>query len=322
MPFFDPFSGSVSSGFSSLGSAGEQAMGALGSIAGTAGRISGAINSATNAVDSISALRSINLPPGGNPIQNFAAGAALFNGAVTQAIGAVGAVAGAVNAIGSVANDVGNLLGLNNNTDVNALGALGGAASAIGGFASALGGGGSSGGGFGGGGGGGGEWRVRISGLGGQLVWPYTPTISVTGGANYEEVPITHQNYSFFAYQNSKAETINVSGSFYIEDASQGPTWLKAVAFLRANTKMFPDGNPPFICKFNAYGPHVFNNVPVLIRTYSVELPANVDYIACGADHVPIRSTITAGLQPIYSREQVKTFSLFGFLGGANNGWV
>jgi len=305
---FDSFSSSVSS-FSSIGSAATQAMGTLGSIAGTAGQISGAINSAQGAVASISALRSINLPPGGNPIAQFAAGTALFTGAVNQTLGAVAGVANSVGAIGSAFSSLGNLAG-----GAGGLGGIGQVLGALGGAASALGGA------FGGGGAG--DWRAKLSGAIGTFVFPYTPTISISGGAQYEEVPITHQNYSFFAYQNSKAENITVSGTFFVEDASQAPAWTQAVNFLRASTKMFPDGNPPIILKFNAYGDYVFKDVPVVVKNYSIDLPNSVDYIQAGNNHVPIKSTFSVTLQPIYSREKVKTFNLGSFLAGGSGGWV
>jgi len=305
---FDSFSSSVGS-FSSIGSAATQAMGTLGSIAGTAGQISGAINSAQGAVASISALRSINLPPGGNPIAQFAAGTALFTGAVNQTLGAVAGIANSVGAIGSAFSSLGNLAG-----GAGGLGGIGQVLGALGGAASALGGA------FGGGGAG--DWRAKLSGAIGTFVFPYTPTISISGGAQYEEVPITHQNYSFFAYQNSKAENITVSGTFFVEDASQAPAWTQAVNFLRASTKMFPDGNPPIILKFNAYGDYVFKDVPVVVKNYSIDLPNSVDYIQAGNNHVPIKSTFSVTLQPIYSREKVKTFNLGSFLAGGSGGWV
>lgn len=264
MPNFDSFTGSIGNVAASVGSIASQAVGVVGTVAGTAARMSGAINNLSSAAASISALRSINLPPGGNPIARLAAGAALFNGAIGQASGAVGRIAGA-------------------------FGALAGG---------------------GGGGGGGGDWRATITGLGEKLIFPYTPTIAINGGANYEEVNITHQNYAFFAYQNSKAETITISAPWFNEDATQGMEWVKAVNFLRKHVKMFPSGNPPFICKFDAYGDHVFNAIPVIIRTFSVDLPSSVDYIAAGSDHVPIKSNFSVQLQPVYSREEVKGFSL------------
>lgn len=305
---FDSFTSSVGS-FSSIGSSATQALGTLSSIAGQAGRISGAINGAQSAVASISALRSMSLPPGGNPIAQFAAGTALFTGAVNQTIGAVAGIANSVGAVGSAFSALGNIAGGSAGLGGigQVLGALGGAASALGGAF---------------GGGGGGDWRARLSGAIGEFVFPYTPTISISGGAQYEEVPITHQNYSFFAYQNSKAETITVSGPFYVEDASQAPAWTQAVNFLRASTKMFPDGNPPIILKFNAYGDYVFKDVPVIVKNYSVDLPNGVDYISGGGSHVPIKSNFSVTLQPIYSREQVKTFNLGVFLAGGSGGWV
>ena len=194
----------------------------------------------------------------------------------------------------------------------NALGAVGGIAGALGGLASAL-----------SGGGGGSDWRATLTGaVVGKLVFPYTPTISISGGASYDEQPITHQNYSFFAYQNSKAETIQIQAPFFVSDSVEGQTWISALSFLRACTKMFSDGNPPIILKFNAYGDHVFKDIPVVVKSYSCDLPADVDYIACGSSHVPIKSSFSVQLQPIYSREKVKTFNLQSFISGGAAGFV
>ncbi len=305
MPTFDSFSGTVGSAASSLGSIGTQAMGTLGTIAGTAGRVSGAINSAQGAAQSISALRSVSLPPGGNPVARFAAGAALFNGAVNQAVGAVGQVAGAVGAIGGAIGGISSAFGAASSIG----GALGSVAGALGGIAGAF-------------GGGDFDWRAKLTGPLGEFVFPYTPTIGISGGASYDEVPITHQNYSFFAYQNSKAEQITVNGPYFVEDAMQAQQWIKAVTFLRAATKMFPDGNPPVILKFNAYGNYVFKDIPVIIKSYSVDMPSGVDYISTGSSHVPIKSTFNVTLQPIYSREKVKTFNLYSFINGGSIGFV
>jgi len=255
----------------SIGSTATQAMGTLNNITGTASRISGALGQVGNAVGAVSALRSFNLPAGGNPVSQFTAGAALFT---------------------------------------NVLGTVGNLAGAIGGLASAL------------GGNGGGEWRPRLTGAIGSLVFPFTPTINISGGASYEEQAITHSNYAFFAYQHSKAETISVSAPFYVTDSVDGQAWVSAVNFLRASTKMFPDGNPPIILKFNAYGDSVFNDVPVIVKSYTIDLPNGVDYIAAGGSHVPIKSSINVTLQPIYSREKIKTFNLYSFVNGGSAGFV
>ena len=60
--------------------------------------------------------------------------------------------------------------------------------------------------------------------------------------------------------------------------------WLAAVHCLRSATKMFTgegdlQGNPPPIFKLNGYGDYVFKNIPVVIESFSINLPADTNYI-------------------------------------------
>jgi hypothetical protein len=208
------------------------------------------------------------------------------------------------------------------------------------------------------------DWRVRLSipdikGFNdskvlkplrdvGGLIFPYTPTIQLSHTANYSDVAVTHQNYQFIAYENSRADTITVSGPFNVEDGQQALYWVATLHFLRSATKMFAGtdadaGNPPPILKFNAYGEHVFNNLPVVVKSFSMDLPSDADYIpaddsvlgsvagalggAVGSaiggllgsaktSRVPTKSTLTLQLQPVYSREAARQFSLTKFVSG------
>lgn len=142
------------------------------------------------------------------------------------------------------------------------------------------------------------DWRVRLSVptafmnstvlsplvQAGGLVFPYTPAISINSSASYEDQPLTHQNYQFTFYQNSRVDRIQVVGAFNVEDGAQALYWLAAVHLLRSATKMFTgegdlSGNPPPILKLNGYGDYVFKNVPVVVTGFSVDLPADVNYI-------------------------------------------
>jgi hypothetical protein len=260
------------------------------------------------------------------------------------------------------------------------------------------------------------DWRVRLSippnffatsdvlaplQRAGGLVFPYTPTIGISHSATYDDVPIVHQNYQFSAYQNSKANSIQISGPFNVEDAVQAQYWIAAVHFLRAATKMYTGdgdsaGSPPPILSLNGYGDYVFKNVPVVITSFTIDLPADANYIATtmgtagfsgfgtasggaastisgvaalssglagvagalgagrlaaslgkvgaagsaiggvasllsggsgngvggafptasGETHVPNKSTLTVSVQPVYSREAVRQFSLQKFVNG------
>jgi hypothetical protein len=154
------------------------------------------------------------------------------------------------------------------------------------------------------------------------LIFPYTPTVSLTGSAMYDEQAVTHQNYQFVYFQNGKSEQIQIAAPFNVEDMEQGAYWIAAVHFLRSATKMFSGndffaGNPPIICKLNGYGNFVFKNIPVVIRSFTFDLPQDVNYINVGGQSwVPVKSTLNITLQPIYSRTQVRQFSLSEFVNG------
>lgn len=345
MNLFDKGAGINTSTFS------QQAVGVgstvLGAI-GTVGKLAGALNNLSNPAQLVSQLRSINLPFGGNA-----------NGIVSSA---------GASWTGTEADK---------------------------------------------------DWRVRLSlptdsnftsspvlqplKNAGGMVFPYTPQISISSTAVYEEQAITHQNYQFINYQNSKADQIQITAPFYVEDAVQAQYWLAVVHYFRSVTKMFTGdlgtaaGNPPPVLLLNGYGDYVFKNIPVIVRTFNIEMPQDVNYISttvgqastapslgglmgppappgtnyaarsaqlaglagalgsadlakvfgvgalvasgvqayknastnnatglpnisnagkAGASHVPVKSTITVSLTPIYSRESMRKFNLHTFVNG------
>jgi len=333
-----------SSGSTTFGS---QGLGSLGSAVGTVGKLAGALNNLSNPGELISKLRSINLPAGGSASGQTTSAGAQWSGREAE-------------------ND----------------------------------------------------WRVRLSiptietfsgspvlqplQAAGGMIFPYTPQVTLSSSAGYEEQNITHQNYSFINYTNSKQDTITITAPFHVEDAVQAQYWLAAVHYFRSLTKMFTgdlgtvSGNPPAIVLLNGYGDYVFKNIPVVVKNFSVDLPQDVNYIATtvgksfassglsastalpksqwnvgrtattlagvagalgnaklaqiaggialgagvfgayqnaknsnsvttnpisvgavgGASHVPVKSSFTVQLLPIYSRQSMRKFNLADFVNG------
>ena len=124
----------------------------------------------------------------------------------------------------------------------------------------------------------------------GGFVFPYTPGIVISHSANYQSLDPVHNNYPFVSYQNSKVDDITITGDFICEDPSEAAYWLAAVHFLRTVTKMnygggdtTPNsnvGSPPPVIKLSGYGDHVFPNVPVVVKSFSVDMSKDVDYIS------------------------------------------
>jgi len=186
------------------------------------------------------------------------------------------------------------------------------------------------------------DWRVRLDcnwGLfnsplfnstlktTGGMVWPYLPTITVSTKAQYTQLDPVHNNFPFQAYKNSQVDDIQISGEFSCENEQDAYYWIAATTFLRTATKMFYGtgtnvGNPPIVCQLNGYGSNIFNTVPVVVKSASFDMKDDVQYIKCqmGAmtqpSWVPIMSTISVTVTPIYNRSRLRQFSLEDFASG------
>jgi hypothetical protein len=189
------------------------------------------------------------------------------------------------------------------------------------------------------------DWRVRITcqwdtfnsplfavlQQTGGVVWPYLPNITVSTKAEYNTIPITHANYSQYSYKNSVVDDISISGEFSCETATDGAYWIAATTFFKTATKMFFGqgnlaGNPPIICNLTGYGSHVFDKVPVIIKSFSVDFKDDVNYIKCDPfkngkyTWVPALSTITVSVAPVYSRQGLRKFNLQDYANGKMSG--
>jgi hypothetical protein len=183
------------------------------------------------------------------------------------------------------------------------------------------------------------DWRVRINAQWqlfnsplfrllentGGVVWPYTPNITVSTKANYNSIDPIHGNYTFQTYKNSVVDDIQISGEFSCETETDAAYWIAATTFFKTATKMFFGqgdlaGNPPIICNLTGYGSSVFDKVPVIIKSFSVDLKDDVNYIRCNTfgtnTWVPVMSTISVTVSPVYNRRRLRQFSLQDYARG------
>ncbi len=194
------------------------------------------------------------------------------------------------------------------------------------------------------------------------IVFPLTPSVLISHTASYNPMAATHSNYPFYAYGHSEVSAITIIGEFPVQNSEDARNWVATLHFLRAVTKMFfggednaLKGNPPPILQLNGYGNHVFNNVPVVVTNFTVDLRNTVDYICTDqsrgvftdaqgrtsstrqidsnaiADDLsrtvtnpsinrtwaPTDSQFNVQLQPVYSRESIKKFSMQQFVNGS-----
>ena len=118
-----------------------------------------------------------------------------------------------------------------------------------------------------------------------SLNFPYTPTIRTGTTAQYTEMELTHTNYQPHAFNRSQVQNISVQAQFTAQTDIWAKYCLAAIHFMRTVTKMRYGQNdplrgaPPPVLYFSAYGSYMFENVPVVVQSFNITLPNDVDYI-------------------------------------------
>lgn len=168
----------------------------------------------------------------------------------------------------------------------------------------------------------------------GGILFPYTPTITVENQANYSPQNPIHSNFPLYFYKNSSVGPILVTAKFTVQSEFEGAVLLGVIHMLRSLIKMKfgndPDaGTPPPVCRFDAYGDYMMNNVPVSIANWKHDLPDNVDYISVGRagspttygqSMVPVLSSISLTLNIMYSRREMLAFGVQSWNNGGLQG--
>lgn len=158
-----------------------------------------------------------------------------------------------------------------------------------------------------------GDWRVRLSLAPGStylyndftgggstgileplfgtngVIFPYTPQISTTYGANYSTYELTHSNFRGYFYQNSYVDEVTIQATFSAQDTAEANYMMAMIHFFRSASKMFygQDANrgvPPPMLFLSGLGEYQFNQHPLLLRSFNYNLPNNVDYIRAYAN--------------------------------------
>ena len=151
------------------------------------------------------------------------------------------------------------------------------------------------------------------------MVWQYTPQIMLQGQSNYDQAHMQGMNYQINTYQNSTPPMLPVSADFTANDIYEARYLLAIFTFLKVCGKgYFGDsavksgmyGAPPPVLLFEYMGDHMFNKVPVIMQSYNIQLPEEVDYVPVKVmdtvTYVPTRCNIMVNLEPTYTPQKLR----------------
>ena len=164
----------------------------------------------------------------------------------------------------------------------------------------------------------------------GGIVFPYTPNIFLQASVEYNEATFHGTNYPFYTYINSRPPVLPVQGQWTANTTEEAQYLLAVFHFLRTVTKGFYGdsavqnnrfGTPPPVLIFEYLGEYGFNKVPVIIRSYNMQLPDGIDYIPVvyngKTTYMPTETDIMIEMAPQYTYKKLrKRFDLQGFTSG------
>jgi hypothetical protein len=158
----------------------------------------------------------------------------------------------------------------------------------------------------------------------GGIIFPYTPSITFDQSAQYSTQTPLHSIFPVNFYQRSVLGNIVISGKFTVQNGVDAEIFLGTVHLLRSLTKMSWGGDnsgaPPPVCRLEAYGNFMFNDIPIAIQNFKFDLPESIDYFTFkdrysdNESFVPVLSTFTITCIPMFSRDEMKKFTTDDFV--------
>ena len=155
------------------------------------------------------------------------------------------------------------------------------------------------------------------------VVWPYQPTITYEQSVEYASIDMVHVNQEILAYTKTPALKLSVSGQFSVQNQQEGIYALAAIHFMRTVTKMYFGtgsnlGTPPPVLLFDAYGQYMFNQLPVIVTNYSVELNADIDYVPVNLANIQTYTSLQSKTNALGQSKVLSTPQLQGFNNAKN----
>lgn len=117
------------------------------------------------------------------------------------------------------------------------------------------------------------------------VIFPYTPSITYGHQVNYSSSAPVHANQDYQFYNNTPSVQFQISAKFTAQNAREAQYLLAAKHFFQTASKMHfgeddeKRGLPPPVLVFSGYGDHMFNNLPVIMNNFTVDLPDDQDYV-------------------------------------------
>lgn len=151
------------------------------------------------------------------------------------------------------------------------------------------------------------SFKVQISGPGGKVIFQASSPVSEQRNANYDGYNITHLPTDIWAYRNTSGRKFQITGKLVSRTADEASENAYYINLIRQ--WVLPDfgntGATPPIVKLKAYGNDNIKDVTCVLKSYSFQMPDDVDYIYTSNPPMPVIMTINVDLDEAYTAEEI-----------------
>lgn len=166
------------------------------------------------------------------------------------------------------------------------------------------------------------------------FVFPYAVNVTVKNQASYGVQKTTHANQDFRYYTNTPSQTFEISSYLTAQNTAEAKYMVAAMQFFSAVTKMhfgksdINAGTPPPVLLLSGFGPYIFNDLPVIVESFTYSYGDDVDLVSVeinGAKNdVPTLMRISATVTVQNTPDKLRTFNWDEFVSGkllSSGGW-
>lgn len=152
------------------------------------------------------------------------------------------------------------------------------------------------------------DFKVRLTGPGGQVVFEASSPLSEQRSADYAGYDIIHLPTSLISYRKTSARNFEISGKLVSRTANEATANAGILDLIR--TWILPDfgstGAAPPILTLYGYRNRNVDGRRVVLKSYSWSFPDdNMDFIFSGDQPMPIIGMLQIGLEEVYSAEEI-----------------
>lgn len=148
------------------------------------------------------------------------------------------------------------------------------------------------------------------------VFFPYTPTVTYKQNPLWQSQDLTHSIQQYYYFTATESAQISIGGRFTVQNNEEGQYLLAVWHFLRSYSKMHfgssdpRRGLPPPILLLDGYGGYVFKDLPVIIQTWNMDFPSDVDYVRVNPGST--RSSFTEDFNSTFGLPSLDQFKSFG----------